>query len=204
MIHPIETESYRILADLVDLSHLAPGPRAVIERVIHATADLDYAVSMMAPMDAVDAAVAAIAACGAVVTDVEMTRAGISGVAAYCYLREAVAGGDRGRTRSAAGIRIAAERHPAGAVVVIGCAPTALYEVLALAEAGRFAPAAVIALPVGFVGAAAAKEAARHSALPVISNIGDKGGSAVAAAACNALVRLALAADGHGGGGGGG
>jgi precorrin-8X/cobalt-precorrin-8 methylmutase len=66
-----------------------------------------------------------------------------------------------------------------------------LYELLALAEAGRFAPAAVIALPVGFVGAAAAKEAARRSGLPVISNSGDKGGSAAAAAACNAIVRLA-------------
>jgi len=189
--HPIEAESYRILAGRIDLSHLAPGPRAVVARVVHATADLEYAATMMAPAEAVDAAVRAIAGGSPVVTDVEMTRAGISGVDACCYLREAAADDEHGLTRSAAAIRLAAERHPAGAVVVIGCAPTALYEVLALAEGGRFAPAAVIALPVGFVGAAAAKEAARRSGLPVISNIGDKGGSAAAAAACNAIVRLA-------------
>jgi precorrin isomerase len=191
VIHPIEVESYRILAGRIDLSHLAPGPRAVVARVIHASADLDYADNMVVPAAAVAAAVAAVAAGGAVVTDVEMTRVGITGVAARCYLSEAVAGG--AVTRSAAAMRRAAEHHPEGAVVVIGCAPTALEEVLALARAGRFSPAALIALPVGFVGAAAAKEAARDSGLAVISNIGDKGGSAVAAAAANAIVRLARA-----------
>jgi precorrin-8X/cobalt-precorrin-8 methylmutase len=120
-----------------------------------------------------------------------MTRVGITGVTAACYLAEVPSGGDT--TRSAGGIRLSAERHPHGAVVVIGCAPTALAETLVLAAAGRFSPAAIIALPVGFVGAAATKEAARASGLPVISNIGDKGGSAVAAAACNAIVRLAHA-----------
>jgi len=187
--HPIEVESFRILAGRVDLSHLGPGARAVIERIIHATADLDYAETVVAPESAVAAAVAAITRGCAVIADVEMTRMGITGVAARCYLAGAVADGPL--TRTAAGIRRAAEHHPDGAVVVIGCAPTALSETLALAAAGRFRPAAVIALPVGFVGAAAAKEAARGSGLPVISNVGDKGGSAAAAAACNAIVRLA-------------
>lgn len=189
MIDPIEIESYRILAQRIDLSHLPPGPRAVIERVIHASADLEYATTMVVPPEVVAAAIAALTAGGTVIADVEMTRAGITGVDARCYLAEAVAGA--GVTRSAAAIRLAARHHPDGCVLVIGCAPTALDEARALASAGRFRPAAVIALPVGFVGAAAAKEAARASGLPVISNIGEKGGSAVAAAACNALVRLA-------------
>lgn len=189
MIHPIESESYRILAALVDLSHLSPGTRAVIERVIHATADLEYADTVVAPEEAVAAAVQAIAAGNPVVTDVEMTRAGIRGIETHCYLHHAVAGD--GCTRSAAAVRLAAQRHPEGAVMVVGCAPTALFEALALAATGAFAPAAVIAMPVGFVGAAAAKEAARDSGLAVISNVGDKGGSAAAAAACNAIVRLA-------------
>ncbi|MDQ1370500.1 MAG: precorrin-8X/cobalt-precorrin-8 methylmutase [Acidimicrobiaceae bacterium] len=189
MIHPIEVESYQILAARVDLSHLSPGTRAVVERVIHASADLEYAQTVVAPEAVVVAAVEAIAAGCPVVTDVEMTRAGITGVEARCYLAEAVAA--RNRTRSSAAMRLAAERHPRGAVVVIGCAPTALYEALALAAQGRFAPAAIIAMPVGFVGAAAAKAAALGSGLPVIGNTGDKGGSAVAAAACNAIVRLA-------------
>jgi precorrin-8X/cobalt-precorrin-8 methylmutase len=189
VIHPIETESYQILAGRIDLSHLAPGPRAVVARVIHATADVDYASTVVAPEAAVAAAVAAIAGGQPVVTDVEMTRVAITGITARCYLGEAVATGTG--TRSAAAMTIAAERHPDGAVFVIGCAPTALYQVLALAVAGRLAPAAVIAMPVGFVGAAAAKEAARSSGLAVISNVGEKGGAAAAAAACNAIVRLA-------------
>jgi precorrin-8X/cobalt-precorrin-8 methylmutase len=96
-----------------------------------------------------------------------------------------------GGTRSAAAVRLIAERHPEGAVVVIGCAPTALDELLRLTTLGRMAPAAVIAMPVGFVGAARAKAAALASGLPVIANTGHKGGAAVAAAACNAIVRLA-------------
>jgi precorrin-8X/cobalt-precorrin-8 methylmutase len=135
--------------------------------------------------------VAAIRAGAPVITDVGMTRAGIAGVAAECYLAEAAGGHPAGVTRSAAAMRLAATRHPEGAVVVVGCAPTALEEVLALARAGLMAPALVIGLPVGFVGAAAAKAAARRSGLAVITNVGEKGGSAVAAAACNAIVRLA-------------
>lgn len=194
MIHPIEARSYQILAERVDLSHLAPGPRSVVARVIHATADLDYATTMVVPEAVVAAAVRAIADGNPVVTDVEMTRVGITGVAACCHLSEAVA--DGAATRSAAAIRRAAAEHPDGAVLVVGCAPTALYEALALAEAGSFRPAAIIALPVGFVGAAAAKDAARRSGRPVISNVGEKGGSAAAAAACNAIVRLARDARG--------
>ncbi|HEX3539516.1 MAG TPA: precorrin-8X methylmutase [Acidimicrobiales bacterium] len=198
MIHPIELESYRRLNDRVDLSHLAPGPRAVVARVIHASADVEYARTMIVPEAAVTAAVAAIRHGAAVITDVEMTRVGITGGAARCYLSEvppASGAPKTGRTRSAAAMGRAAEAHPVGAVLVIGCAPTAVYEALALAAAGRFAPAAIIALPVGFVGAAESKEAARGSGLAVISNTGDKGGSAVAAAACNAILRLARAGD---------
>ncbi|MDP1805476.1 MAG: precorrin-8X methylmutase, partial [Acidimicrobiales bacterium] len=79
-----------------------------------------------------------------------------------------------------------------GAVVVVGCAPTALDEVVRLHDAGTFRPALVIGMPVGFVGAAESKARLRAtSGLPAVSNVGEKGGSAVAAAALNALVRLA-------------
>ncbi|MGH8886168.1 MAG: precorrin-8X methylmutase, partial [Egibacteraceae bacterium] len=88
-----------------------------------------------------------------------------------------------GQSRSAAGIRRAAARAGAGAVYVIGCAPTALVALLDLdAE-----PALVIGLPVGFVGAVEAKQALRQAGLPACTNRGPKGGSAVAAAALNAL-----------------
>jgi precorrin-8X/cobalt-precorrin-8 methylmutase len=191
VIHPIETESYRILETRVDLSHLDPGPRAVVERVIHASADPEYAASTIIDVVAVDAGVHALRVGAPVLCDVEMVRCGIRGAATECLLAENGSADPDGPTRAALGMRSAAARHPAGAVVVVGCAPTALDEVLDLADGGVFAPALVIGLPVGFVGAAESKARLRASGLPAISNIGEKGGSAVAAAAVNALVRLA-------------
>lgn len=207
-VHPIEAESYRILAGRVDLSGFGPGGRAVVARVIHASADVEYASTMVVDEAAVGAGVAALRAGAPVVTDVEMVAAGIAGVDAVCHLDAATAG--EGLTRSAAAMRIAAERHPDGAVVVVGCAPTALAEVVGLWTAGAFHPALVVGLPVGFVGAAEAKEALRRAGLRgpnarpglrgpsagsttlrSITNVGEKGGSAVAAAAVNAMVRLA-------------
>ncbi|HEY4398837.1 MAG TPA: precorrin-8X methylmutase [Acidimicrobiia bacterium] len=191
MIHPIETESYRILETRVDLSHLNPGPRAVLERVIHASADPEYATSTVVDLAAVNAGVDALRAGAPVLCDVEMVRIGIRGVATECFLADAPAREHRGDTRSALGMRAAAAAYALGAIVVVGCAPTALDEALDLAAAGVFEPALVIGMPVGFVGAAASKARLRASGLPAISNVGEKGGSAVAAAAVNALVRLA-------------
>ena len=191
MIHPIETESYRILETRVDLSHLDPGPRAVVERVIHASADPEYAASTVVDVAAVDAGVHAFRAGAPVLCDVEMVRSGIRGVATECFLADNASADPDGSTRAALGMRAAAARHPTGAVVVVGCAPTALEEALDLVACGVFAPALVIGLPVGFVGAAESKARLRASGLSAISNVGEKGGSAVAAAVVNALVRLA-------------
>lgn len=189
-IHPIEAESYRILAERADFSRFGPLAAAVVARVIHASADLAYAESMVVDDDAVRAGAAALAAGAPVVVDVEMVRHGVTGVDARCYLPAAGVTA-AATTRSAAGIAVAAEHHPDGAVVVVGCAPTALDEVVRLYEAGRFRPALVVGIPVGFVGAAEAKARLRASGLTAISNVGEKGGSAVAAAAVNVLVRMA-------------
>jgi len=190
--HPIEAESYRILSERVDLAGHAPLAAAVVARVIHASADLEYATTMCVEEASAEAAVVALAAGAPVITDVEMVRHGITGVDARCYLPDHA---EHGTTRSAAGIRAAAGHHPAGAVVVVGCAPTALAEVVRLHRAGLFSPVLVVGMPVGFVGAAESKERLRASGMPAISNIGDKGGSAVAAAAVNVLIRLAADRD---------
>jgi precorrin-8X/cobalt-precorrin-8 methylmutase len=189
-VHPIEAESYRILAERVDLGRFGPLAAAVVARVIHASADLEYAETMVVNGAAVEAGVAALAAGAPVVVDVEMVRHGITAVDARCYLP---ASAPVVTTRSAAGMARAAERHPDAAVVVVGCAPTALDEVVRLSDAGMFRPALVIGLPVGFVGAAESKARLRASGLAAITNVGEKGGSAVAAAAVNALIRLAAA-----------
>lgn len=187
-VHPIERESYRILADRVDLSGRPPLTAAIVARVIHASADLDYAATMVVDEAGAGTAVAALRNGAAVIADVEMLRHGIRGARALCYLPEHAEGAT---TRSAAGIRQAARLHPDGAIVVVGCAPTALDEVVRLHREGLFSPVLVIGMPVGFVGAAESKEGLRASGLAAVSNIGEKGGSAVAAAALNVLIRLA-------------
>jgi len=194
-IHPIEAESYRIIESRVDLSGWPPNERAVVARVIHAAADIEYASTMRCSPGAVDAGVAALRDGAPVIVDVEMVAAATRRSDPHCLLSEGrderAAANEAELTISAAAMRVAARRWPTGAVVVVGNAPTALFEVLRLIEAGSFAPALVIGLPVGFVGAAESKEALRASGWPSISNVGERGGSAVAAASLNALARLA-------------
>jgi len=187
---PIETESYRILRSRIDLSHLPPLTRAVTERVIHASADFDYAADLICDEMALAAGVAAIIRGAPLVTDVAMVAAGITGYPVICKIGDSIAARlarTVGITVSAAASRLAFGEAGPGAVWVVGCAPTALEEILRR----DVVPALVIGLPVGFVGAAAAKEALRASGLPALSNVSEKGGSAVAAAAFNALLRVA-------------
>jgi precorrin-8X/cobalt-precorrin-8 methylmutase len=186
-VHPIEAESYRILRELVDLSRFGPLGRAVAERVIHASADLEYAESLVLDEAALETGLEALRRDAPIVTDVGMVAAGITTRETHCYVSNPLArelSDELGITRSAAGVRIAAEEVGSGAVWVVGNAPTALFELLDL-DAD---PALVVGLPVGFVGAAESKEKLLSGALPAIANRSPKGGSAVAAAAMNALI----------------
>jgi precorrin isomerase len=190
-VHPIEAESYRILAARVDLSRWPDGQRDVVARMVHATADIGFANSARIGSDAVGRAIDALSRAAPVIVDAAMVAAGAPAVSTICVLAE-VPDAPAGSTRSAAAIALAAARHPDGALWVIGNAPTALTELLALHDRGEVDPAAIIGLPVGFVGAAAAKAALWSGPLAVraITNVGERGGSAVAAAALNALDRL--------------
>ena len=186
-VHPIEAESYRIMRERVDLSHLGPLSRAVVERVIHASADLDYAESLVLDETVLKRGLEAIRENAPIVTDVGMVAAGITARETLCFVSDPRArelSGRLGITRSAAGFRVAAEEAGSGAVWVVGNAPTALFELLEL----ETEPVLVVGLPVGFVGAAESKEKLVESGLPAISNRGPKGGSAVAAAALNTLI----------------
>ena len=199
--HPIEQESYRILAERLALSGLAPLSRAVVARVVHATADVTLAESLVLDEAQLRSGVAMLSNGAPVVADVTMVAAGITDRDAHCFLcriprsgegdASEAAGAAVPATRSARAMRLAAAAHPVGAVFVIGCAPTALAELISLSGAGELDPGLVIALPVGFVGAAESKAALRASGLPAITNVGERGGSAAAAAACNALIRAA-------------
>lgn len=196
-VHPIETESYAIMAGLVDLSPWPEPERRVVARMVHATADESFATSARIGPRAVSAAVAALRRRATVICDARMVAAGVPALSAEgdvrCYL-DLVPGPAPGRsTRSEAAVELAAADHPDGALWVFGNAPTALARLLHLHADGRVRPCAVVGLPVGYVGAAEAKQALWESPLAevAITNEGRRGGSPVAAAALNALHRLA-------------
>jgi precorrin-8X/cobalt-precorrin-8 methylmutase len=171
----------------VDLSHLGPLSRAVAERVIHASADVEYAATLVLDETALRGGHESLRRGAPIIADVGMVAAGITAREVICFVSDPHTrwlSEDLRLTRSAAGIRVAAEEIEEKAVWVVGNAPTALFELLDL----DVDPALVVGLPVGFVGAAESKERLVESGLPAVTNRGPKGGSAVAAAALNALL----------------
>jgi precorrin-8X/cobalt-precorrin-8 methylmutase len=190
-----EEEAYRILRSRIDLSRLPKHSRDVTERVIYASADFDYATDLVCDEEALDSAVGALAGGAAVVADAATVAAGIAGCPVVCKIGEPLTA-RLARTASisaaAAAVRLAFGEVGPGAVWVVGCEPAALTEILSRGVE----PAFVIGLPVGFVGAAEAKDALRASGIRSVSNVSEKGGAAVAAAALEALLRSALRVSG--------
>ena len=187
---PTETESYRILRSRIDLSRLPKHSRDVTERVIYATADFDYATDLVCDERALEWGVAALRRNVPVVADVAMVASGITRYPVICKITDSLSARlarSANITVSAASVRLAFGEAGPGAVWLVGCAPTALFEIISR----QVEPALVIGVPVGFVGAAAAKDELRASGLPALSNVSEKGGSAVAVAAFNALLRIA-------------
>ncbi len=189
-VHPIEAESYRILRSRIDLTGLPPLARAVTERIIHATADFDYVTDLVCDEAALARGVAALRREAPVIADMAMVASGITGYPVTCKIGDSLAARlarMAGIALSAAAVRLAHGEAGPGAVWLVGCAPTALREIISR----QVEPALVIGVPVGLVDAAGAKDDLRASGLPALSNISEKGGSAVAVAAFNALLRVA-------------
>ena len=198
----IERTSLSIITAELEQLGLVPPPQtaAVVKRVIHTTADFDYAKNLQFTPGAVDAAVRALQGGAVIVTDTNMALAGISkpGLAkldcqAICYMADpdvAQAARQAGTTRAVASMHKAAQEHP-GAILAVGNAPTALLTIAEQVEAG-LRPALVIGVPVGFVNVVESKErlfsVCTKYGVPTIVAMGRKGGSNVAAAICNALV----------------
>ncbi len=193
-------ESFRIIDELVNLSNFDEPCRPIVRRVIHASGDPEYARSLIIHEHAVEAGVSAIRTGKRIVTDVNMVKAGISkkaverfGGSIICKIADAeiaTNANSSGKTRAATAVQRSIEEM-AGGIVAIGNAPTALFEVINLVNEGKANPALIIGVPVGFVGAAEAKEALRAISIPYITNVGRKGGSAIAVAIVNALIEIA-------------
>ena len=202
----IERTSLAIIAEELAQRGLTPPPEneAVVRRVVHATADFEYAENLRFTPEAVRRGAEALAAGAVIVTDTNMALAGVSkpalaklGGAAFCYMADpavAAASKEAGTTRAVAAMKYAARQHP-GAVFAVGNAPTALFALCDAMEAGDFRPALIIGVPVGFVNVVESKERlmslCEKLGVPAIAAMGRKGGSSVAAAVCNALLYTA-------------
>lgn len=196
----IETRSMALIAPHLAGRNLDEAQTRVFSRVIHAAGDPDYANHIRIHPEAIGAAMTAIR-CGAdVFCDVEMVRTGISkktlaryGGQVHCLIADPeveILARTQAITRSMAAFRTFGRRMD-GAVVAVGNAPTALFELFRLMEEEGVRPAAVIGTPVGFVGAAESKAMlAEHSPVPYFTVLGNKGGSPIAAAIFNALLYM--------------
>ncbi|ADL07091.1 precorrin-8X methylmutase [Thermosediminibacter oceani] len=204
----IEKKSFEIIRSRIDARRFSDGELAVVQRVIHATADFDYEEILEFSPDAVEKGLAALKAGCGIVTDTRMAQAGINrralealGCRILCYVDdpEAVAiARERGITRSMAAMELAS-KDPKNLIFAIGNAPTALFKLAELIQEGKVRPSLVVGVPVGFVGAAESKETLFRLRVPSIITRGRKGGTTVAVSIVNALL-YALVKEGPCGG----
>ncbi|MDA1247462.1 MAG: precorrin-8X methylmutase [Cyanobacteria bacterium] len=200
--HPIFCESLRLIRELPEtaaaLAPLSPMQQDVLLRLIHSSGDPALAADLVCPATACTAGLAALAAGAPILTDTAMAAAAVAPMALRTFANQvrsvlewAPEQAPNGSTRTAAGMAAAlAELRPG--VVLIGSAPTALEVLLELVASKALpAPALVIGMPVGFVGVAQSKRHLAESGLVHIRLEGSKGGAALVAAACNALLRAA-------------
>ena len=195
----IEAESFRIIERVLGPTAFAPDEFAVVRRIIHATGDFSFAETLRFHPQAVEAGLAAIRAGRNILVDVGMAAAGVSahllapfGGRVLCRVGEpetAALARANNTTRSDAAMTRATGDNIG--IVAIGNAPTALLKVMDLIERRLLAPNLVIGVPVGFVNAAESKELLAAKNYPFITALGRKGGTPVAVAAVNALLRLA-------------
>lgn len=195
----IESESFRIISEELEKNNIILNEKEapIIKRVIHTTADFSFANTLKFSAGAVDTARELIMNAATIVTDTNMTLAGINkkrlerfGVRVKCFMSDddvAREAKERNITRAAVSVERAS--LISGPVIYsVGNAPTALIELDELIKKNQMSPAFIIGVPVGFVNVEYSKELFRGSSIPHIINYGRKGGSNVAAAIINALV----------------
>ena len=193
----IEKRSFEIITELLGDRKLDPENEPVIKRVIHTTADFEYADNLVFSPGAVAKGIEALRAGCHIVTDTSMAMSGINktilgklGGQVHCFIADpdvAEKAKARGITRSAVSMEKAAKLDRP-CIFAVGNAPTALIALHELMEAGTVKPALIIGVPVGFVNVVESKELILQDDVPFIVARGRKGGSNVAAAICNAML----------------
>ena len=198
----IYERSFAIIRAETDLTRFSEAEADIVVRMVHACGVTDAAKSIVFGGNLVATGRAALRAGAPILCDAEMVAHGVTRARlpaandVICTLRDARVpdlAKKLGTTRSAAALELWGDKL-AGAVVAIGNAPTALYRLLEMIDAGAPKPAAILGIPVGFVGAAESKDAlaADPRGIPFLIVRGRMGGSAMTAAAVNALARAGL------------
>ncbi len=192
----IEKKSLEIIESELTVS-IPEENLAVVKRVIHTTADFDYAVNLAFSDGAVEKALEALRSGCDIVTDTQMAKSGINkaaaaklGVTVHCFMSDpdvAAEAAARGCTRAVVSMEKAARVAGSG-IFAIGNAPTALLMLREMIESGKISPKLVVGVPVGFVNVVESKEEIMQAGVPYIVARGRKGGSTVAAAIINALM----------------
>ncbi len=201
--HPIEVESFRIIAAGRDWSVFPAAHLTVLQRLVHSSGDFAVADDIYFSPGAIETGIRALLRCKRVVTDVTMVQTGLKrelleqlNIDTWCGVHERethLMAQTHGITRSAAGIRRAWEKFGNDVVLAIGDAPTAIVEATRLIRENNWRPQLVIGLPVGFVGTRESKDALRRCLqVPRITNSGTRGGSPWAASVVNGLMIDAL------------
>lgn len=193
----IEKRSFEIITELLGDRVLDPENEPVIKRVIHTTADFDYADNLCFSERAVAKGIEALRTGCDIVTDTQMARSGINktilgrlGGEVHCFMSDpdvAEEARARGITRAVVSMERAAKLEKP-CIFAVGNAPTALLALHDLIAAGTVKPALVVGVPVGFVNVVESKERIMTAGVPYIVARGRKGGSNVAAAICNAML----------------
>jgi precorrin-8X/cobalt-precorrin-8 methylmutase len=197
----IEKLSFEIIDAEVGSHNYNDLEWAIVRRVIHATADFDFARTgkIIFNNNPIDSAFNAIKNKCNIVTDVDMVLTALNkksiadlGLKTACYISDNMLidqARKLNKTRSEMAMRYAADEI-SGGIVVIGNAPTALYEVIKMVRETATKPALIVGIPVGFVSASESKEELMKVNIPYISNLGRKGGSAAASSIVNAIMLL--------------
>jgi precorrin-8X/cobalt-precorrin-8 methylmutase len=193
--YDIAKKSREIVRSLIkeDIEELSKEEQDIVERIVHSTADPEYAKLVSISHEFISSSLKALKNNEDILTDINMVKAGITqyegNVECFIKNQEVInIAKDQKITRAAAAIQFAAQNDFTG-IIAVGNAPTALYEAIDLYNNNDLEIASIVGVPVGFVGAADSKEALKNSSIPNVITKGPKGGTPVAVACINSLIQ---------------
>jgi precorrin-8X/cobalt-precorrin-8 methylmutase len=194
----IEKKSMEIIEQEMGDLQCSYKERKIIKRVIHTTVDVDFGKSLIFHPSAIETGIKAIKEGKTIITDVHMVKSGIRAYDLTEFGNKILCFFDKEKTepnpdnipRAVLSMRKAGEKLN-NSIVAIGNAPTALFELIDMVKDNKVKPCLIIGMPVGFVGSAESKEELQELDVPYITINGRRGGSAVAAAILNALIKIA-------------